>query len=256
MNQSEIARLVSETVMATLNSMAAAEPAQRRSVASEPAKPISKKKRLAAANIESTPELKAIADDAIGYGLAAGESSTQMKVKVCELISEGNILNAKDSDEGFAAYKKLLEASTAIPEKVQNRNNGKMVPARFTSGPRKGEVKWAVDKSLSAVSECGREFIQAFIPMRDDQGFDAAVAKLFVSGVKSQFVTKEVILAVRKSYQPKGNVDPIKQTITNAKALKGVVDKYVTKKADAKKIKAELFPILDEIKATIDKLSK
>jgi hypothetical protein len=216
-------------------------------------KPAKTTKSLTADSIAVTEDLRSIADDTISYALAAGESDKQVKAKVCELISEAGILHCKDADEGFTAFRKLLESATTVPDKLEARNTGKITPVRFTSGPRKGQVKWTNFTELSVPYERGREFIYAFIPMRDDQGYKAAEEKLFVNG---GFAAKEIIRATMNSYKAKRPVDPVKQSITNAKALKGVIDKYVTKKADAKKVKAEMFPILDEIKAMINKTLK
>lgn len=208
---------------------------------------------LTADQIEVTDDTKRLADECIGYAISTGETKTQMKVKAAELFNVSGILECKDQEQALIAWDKLLTASVAVPEKIENRNNGKMVPARFTSGPQKGKIKWTVSTSLSALFERGREMIQAFLPMRDDAGYTAAEEKLCPGGV---WVTKAVIRSVAKQYKPKQQVDGVKQCKTNALALKGVVNKYITKKADAKKAKAEIAPILKEITDILTKLSK
>ena len=95
--------------------------------------------------------------------------------------------------------------------------------------------------------------IQAFIPMRDAEGWAKAEEKLMPGG---GWVTKSVILSVRKQFKPKAKVDGVKQSKINAQALKGVVDKYITTKKDAKKALAEITPILKGITDSLTKLAK
>ena len=234
----------------------AAEPA-RTTTTTRPVARNAKRKnasfKLTADDIEITDDTRQIADDCIGYALATGETKAQMKIKAAELFNVSSLLECKDQDEALLAWDKLLEASVAVPDKIENRNNGKMVSARFTSGPNKGKIKWTVSTSLSALFERGREMIQAFIPLRDKDGWQAAEDKLMPGGV---WVTKAVILSTRKQMKPKAKVDGVKQTKINAQALKGVVDKYISTKADAKKALAEITPILKEITDTLKKIAK
>ena len=252
MNAEQIAH-----VLASGMKNAAAEPA----VDTTTTAPVTRKKpsnskrkfTMTAADIHTTDDTRKLADECIGYALATGETKTQMKIKAAELFSISGILECKDQDEALLAWDKLLTDSVAVPDKIMNRNSGKMVPARFTSGPNEGKIKWTVSTSLSALFERGREMIQAFIPMRDAEGFQNAEDKLCPAGV---WETKAVIRSVAKQYKPKQAVDAVKQCKTNALALKGVVVKYVTTKTTAKKAKAEIKPILAEIEALLTKLSK
>ena len=236
----------------------AVEPVTTGKPAASPRKPRGKDKTpttftLTASDVKITSDTIEIADQAIEYALATGESKEQMKVKAAELFSVSGILECIDQEQALEAWDLLLAASVAVPDKIENRNSGKMVSARWTAGPKKGKIKWTVSTSLSALFERGREMIHAFIPMRDDQGYAAAQDKLFVADV---WVPKADILAVSKVYKPKTVVKPVVQSRTNAKALQGVITKYVLKKSDAVKVKAEIFPILDEIKAYINKKCK
>jgi hypothetical protein len=229
--------------------------AETKAETKKPKPPASKRKfSMTADKVEVTDETRKVADECIGYALATGESKAQMKIKAAELFNVSGLLECKDQDEAMLAWEKLLEASVAVPEKVENRNNGKMVSARFTSGPNKGKIKWTVSNSLSALFERGREMIQAFIPMRDKEGWGKAEEKLLVAG--GQWATKSVILAVRGQYKTKKAVDGVKQSKINAQALKGVVDKYITTKSDAKKTLAEITPIWKEIEKSLKKLAK
>jgi hypothetical protein len=212
-----------------------------------------RKFKMTADDVEVTDDTRKVADECIGYALATGETKAQMKLKAAELFNISGLLECKDQDEALLAWDKLLTDSVAVPDKIENRNNGKMVPARFTSGPNKGKIKWTVSNSLSALFERGREMIQAFIPMRDSEGYQAAEDKLCPGGV---WTTKATILSTRKQFKPKAKVDGVKQAKINAQALKGVVTKYIVTKKDAKKAHAEIKPILKEITDLLTKLSK
>lgn len=209
--------------------------------------------KLTVDDVQTTDDTRRVADECIGFALATGEYKVQMKIKAAELFSISGLLECKDQENALAAWDKLLTDSIAVPDKITNRNTGKEVPARFTSGPNKGKIKWTISTSLSVLFERGREMIQAFIPMRDAEGYQAAEDKLCPGGV---WAAKSVILATRKQFRPKQKVDGVKQAKTNALALKGVVVKYISTKTDAKKAKAEIAPILKEITDMLTKLAK
>jgi hypothetical protein len=160
-------------------------------------KPSNSKRKftMTADDVDCTDDTRKLADECIGFAISTGETKAQMKIKAAELFNVSGLYECKNQEEALLAWDKLLTDSVAVPDKIQNRNNGKMVPARFTSGPNKGKIKWTVSTSLSALFERGREMIQAFIPMRDAEGYQAAEDKLCPGGT---WETKAVIRSVSK----------------------------------------------------------